>query len=307
MLAPPDLDPLAVRRQFARRAATAERADFLLRELEQRMLGRLDLVRLAPATIVDVGCGRGLGLLALKQRYPQARLVGIDSALSVAQRARQTLAPPAKGFFARLRAAAGTGATASRGADAAQIIVADAQALPLPANFADLVWSNLALHWFTDPLQAIAEWQRIIRPQGLLGFSFFGVDTFVELRRAGARLMAFHDMHDIGDALVHAGFADPVLDTERLTLQWRSPEALLDDLRTLGGNALRGRFRGLLGRSQRAEWLAAIEGLRGADGSLQMSVEVVFGHAWCPARKRLPQGLASVQFVPRRRPGASTA
>ncbi|MBN9430399.1 MAG: methyltransferase domain-containing protein [Burkholderiales bacterium] len=305
MLAPPDLDPLAVRRQFARRAATAERADFLLREIEQRMLGRLDLVKITPASIVDVGCGRGLGLLALKQRYPQARLLGIDSAPAVAQRARQTLAPPGKGFLARLRAAAGTGS--SRGADAAQIVAADAQALPLPASFADLVWSNLALHWFADPLQAIAEWQRVIRPQGLLGFSFFGVDTFIELRRAGARLMAFHDMHDIGDALVHAGFADPVLDTERLMLQWLSPEALLSDLQTLGGNALRGRFRGLLGRGQRAEWLAAIEGLRGADGNLRMSVEVVYGHAWCPARKRLPQGLAPLQFVPRRRPGASTA
>ncbi|MGD9943907.1 MAG: methyltransferase domain-containing protein [Burkholderiaceae bacterium] len=302
MLEPPDLDPKAVRRQFARRAPTAERADFLQREIEQRMLGRLDLVKLNPATIVDVGCGRGLGLLALKQRYPAARLVGIDAAPAVAQRARQTLAPPSKGFLAKLRAAAGA---KGPGSEPALVAAADAHALPLPASVAGLVWSNLALHWFGDPLQAIAEWQRIIRPGGLLGFSFFGVDTFMELRRLGARLMPFHDMHDIGDALVHAGFADPVLDTERLTLEWRTPDALLEDLSALGGNALRGRFRGLLGRGQRADWLAALATLREADGRLRLSVEVAYGHAWCPDRKRLPEGLAPVEFVPRRRPGPS--
>ena len=106
-------------------------------------------------------------------------------------------------------------------------------------------------------------------------------------------MMAFHDLHDIGDLLAAAGFAEPVMDSERLTLTWAGPQALLGDLRALGGNALRGRFRGLLGRGHLAGWLHALEALRGPDGRLQATVELVFGHAWCPARKRRSDGLRS--------------
>lgn len=288
MLTPPDLDPTAVRRQFSRRAAAAAREDFLAREIEARMLERLELVRLTPASVVDVGCGAGEGLLALKRRYPSAKLTGVDSAFAVARRARATLAPPSRGFFARLR-----NATAE---PIARIVVADARALPLKASSADLVWSNLALHWFESPEDAIREWYRIARPGALLDFSFLGVDTFVELRGLGARMMGFHDMHDIGDVLMHAGFSEPVLDTQRLTLTWENAQALLDDVRALGGNAQRSRFRGLLGRRHRDAWLGSLESLRGADGLLRATVEVVFGHAWCPQRKRRSDGLASIEF-----------
>lgn len=290
MLTPPDLDPAAVRRQFSRRAAAAVRADFLLREVEARMLERLDGVRLSPRDALDVGCGSGHGLLALKKRYPSAALLGLDSAFAMAQAARRTLAAPAQGFFARLRGAAAE--------PIARVAVADAHALPLADSSVDLVWSNLALHWFEAPERAFAEWYRVARPGALVEFSFFSVDTFVELRRLGARMMPFHDMHDIGDLLVAAGFAEPVMDTERLALSWADPAALLADLRALGGNALRQRFRGLLGRGQRAAWLRALESLRGPDGRIAATAEIVFGHAWCPARKRRADGLATVEFMP---------
>lgn len=291
MLTPPDLDPSAVRRQFARRAANGGRADFLLREVESRMLERLDLVRLAPETVLDVGCGLGSGLIALKRRYPAARLLGVDAAGPVVRCAREALAPPSRGFFARLRPSATE--------PIARVVLADAQALPFANSSVDLVWSNLALHWFESPERAIAEWYRVARAGGLLDFSFLGVDTLVELRGLGARIMPFHDMHDIGDALMAAGFSEPVMDTQRLTLSWRTAQALLDDVRALGGNAQRERFRGLLGRRQRTGWLEAIESLRGEDTLLRVTVEVVFGHAWCPARKRRADGLVPIEIQPR--------
>jgi malonyl-CoA O-methyltransferase len=294
MAAAPDLDPMAVRRQFARRAAGLHEADFLLRETERRLLERLEIVRLQPATILDVGCGLGRGLAALSQRYPEAALFGCDQALPVVQRARDALAPPQRGLLARLR-----GRTA---APLAAVFAADAQALALADSRVDLLWSNLVFHWFADPERAVNEWQRVIRPGGLLSFSLLGVDSLMELREAGARTMQFPDMHDVGDLLVSAGFAEPVMDMDRITLTYREPAALLADVRILGGNALRSRFRGLLGRGQQRDWLAAIEETRGADGVLRLTFELVFGHAWCPTPKRLPRGLAPVRIVPRRAP-----
>ncbi|HLT25761.1 MAG TPA: methyltransferase domain-containing protein [Zeimonas sp.] len=295
MLRPPDLDPLAVRRQFTRRARHGARADFLLREVESRMLERLPLVRLEPQRIVDVGCGFGEGLLALKRHYPKAQLFGVDASLAVVRRAQQALAPPSRGFFGRMLGA--------HSGPIAALAAGDAHALPLAHASVDLVWSNLAFHWFESPQRAIEEWYRVMRPGALLDFSFFSVDTFAELRALGARTMSFHDMHDVGDALIDAGFAEPVMDTQRLTLSWKTPQALLDDVRALGGNALRGRFRGLLGRRSRDDWLRAIDSMRGADGLIRCTVEVVFGHAWCPQRKRRADGLASIEFHPRRRNG----
>lgn len=291
MLTPPDLDPSALRRQFSRRAASAGRADFLLAEVEARMLERLDVVRLSPARVVDVGCGVGRGLPALGRRYPAAELLGLDSSTGMARAARDALAPPSRGFLARLR-----GVPAG---PVARIVVADAHALPLPDASVDLVWSNMLLHWLVQPERAVGEWYRVARPGALLDFSFLGVDSFVELRRLGARMMPFHDLHDVGDLVAAAGFAEPVMDSERLTLTWAGPQALLDDLRALGGNALRGRFRGLLGRGHRDAWLRALESLRRPDGRLHATVELVFGHAWCPARKRRSDGLSTIDFVPR--------
>lgn len=289
----PDLDPKAVRRQFARRAASLQNADFLLRESERRLLERLEIVRLQPAAILDVGCGRGHSLAALAQRYPQASLYGCDLAWPMAAQARRALAPPSRGLLARL--------SGRRVAPRTEVFAADAQALPMAAARVDMIWSNLVFHWFTDPVRAIEEWYRLIRPDGLVTFTSLGVDSLMELRAAGARIMPFPDMHDIGDLLTDTGFAEPVMDMEHLTLTYRDASALLDDARALGGNALRGRFRGLLGREHRREWMTAIERGRGADGLLRLTLELVFGHAWCPAQKRRADGLVPINFVPRKR------
>ncbi len=304
MPAPSDLDPRAVRLQFGRRTARLARADFLLREVERRMLERLEVIRLSPAVVLDVGTGLGQGAAALQRRYPAASVFGADLAAPLAAQAARLHGSTARsGLAGRLRRWFGAGVDTEGRAPA--FFAADAAALPLAPNSVDLLWSNLAWHWFADPVAVVAQWHRVIRPEGLLMFSAFGVDTLKELRALGAALPAFPDMHDIGDALGVAGFADPVMDSERLTITWTDADALLSELSALGGNALRTRSAGLRPRRDRDRWRVAIESLRGADGRIAVSFELVYGHAWCPPQKRRADGYSPVSFVPRRGPGAA--
>jgi malonyl-CoA O-methyltransferase len=316
MLRPSVLDPKAVRRQADRRAHAGEARDFIAREVERRMRERLDLVRLTPALIVDVGCGRGAGSRVLAGRWPQARCLAVD--LSPAA-LRHTGGPPRTpavriaGWLARagaaLRTVTGAGADAGAAnvvagaappAGAVLAVAADTHRLPLPASSADLIWSNLAWHQFADPGAVLAEWQRVVRPGGLLMFSAFGVDTLRALPGAAPGLTDFPDMHDVGDALVGAGFAEPVMDVDRIVLGYREPLDLVAELRAaLGGNPRAGRRRGLVGRSVRAAALARLEAARGPDGLIPVELEIIHGHAWCPPVKRLPAGLAPLRFMPR--------
>lgn len=301
MLAPPPLDPRALRLQFDRRAPRFEEADFLLREVERRTLERMDYIKLAPTDVLDVGCGLGAGAQALAARWPEADVTAVDQSVAMARRARSRLAGDTRAVaralagVRRLLGAAGGPAQAARGV---RVVAADTHALPFADASFDLVWSNLALHWFVDPLAAVREWRRVLRPEGLLMFSAFGVDTLAELRAAGMPTIGFPDLHDVGDALVAAGLAQPVMDMERLSLTYQEPQRLLDDLRALGGDALASRRRGLAGRARLAALRAA---LAARPDPLSLTFELVYGHAWAPAPRRLPEGYAPVRVV-RQRP-----
>lgn len=284
------LDPRAVRRQFGRRGGGLARADFLLREIERQMLERLDVVRLAPGRVLDIGCGLGRGLLALRQRYPEAALLGLDSSIRVAAAARGLFEPARTGLMARLLGPRGTPG------GPVPLVCADVTAIPLAAASVDLAWSNLCLHWVDDLPAAFGEIYRVLRPEGLLMFSLFGVDTLKELRGPGDRLPRFVDMHDIGDTLAALGYADPVMDTHWITVAYDAPERLLEDLHAIGGNPWRARSPGLTSRGRRAAWVQALERLRGGDGRIGLTFEVVFGHAWCPAQKRRADGLTPIRF-----------
>ena len=95
-------------------------------------------------------------------------------------------------------------------------------------------------------------------------------------------------MHDLGDMLVHADFADPVLDQETLTLHWASPGALLAELRTLGVNCAPDRYAGLRTPRWRQRLMDELQSLAGADGRLRLSFEVAYGHAF-KAAPRVPK------------------
>lgn len=294
MSGPPDrpaafvLDAATVRRGFDR-AASSVAEPFLDREIGRRMAERLVYVKRVPARVLDVGCGRGADLAALRLRYPQAEIVGVDRSHA----ALRSVPRPAT-LAARARALFGPRPPALACAELAE--------LPFASAAFGCVWSNLALPYAHDPATAFREWHRVLEPEGLLMFSTYGPDTLKELRAAFAALdarphvHAFVDMHDLGDMLVAAGFADPVMDMEMLTLEYADVATLVADLRASGQtNAVATRRRGLLAPRAWSRMLAAYEQHR-RSGRLPASVEVVYGHAWRGVPRRTADGRAVVRF-----------
>jgi malonyl-CoA O-methyltransferase len=300
---PPELDRAQVRRAFERAAATYDAAAVLQREVGQRMAERLGFVRMQPATILDAGCGTGAALGELHARYPDARLVGLDLAFNMTLVARDRAAAAASSARSLLGRVLGPLAPAR--AFAPWCICGDIAALPVKAASVDLIWSNLTLQWLGDPQKAFSEFRRVLRVGGLLTFTTFGPDTLKELRAAflaadrATHVGRFIDMHDIGDMLVHAGFSDPVMDMETLTLTHEDAIGLMRDLKAIGAhNVTSGRPRGLMGRQRWQRMLAALEATR-RDGRLPASFEVVYGHAWKPEPRTTDDGGAIIRVEPR--------
>jgi malonyl-CoA O-methyltransferase len=293
------LDRASVRRAFERAARTYDSAAVLQREIGQRMAERLGIVRLDPAAILDAGCGTGEALGELHARYPHARLVGLDLAYPMLQAAQRRESMPRADTRPLVRRVLGAFAAAAR---PPALVCGDVCRLPLAARSFELVWSNLTLQWVDELPQALAEFHRVLNVGGLLTFTTFGPDTLVELRRAfaaadtSAHVNRFLDMHDVGDMLVHAGFADPVMDMEMITMTYADADALMGDLKAIGAqNARIDRRRGLTGRHRWQRMLAALEDFR-RDGRLQASFEVVYGHAWKPEPRVADDGRAIVRF-----------
>lgn len=269
------IDTTLLRSAFDRAATHYDEAAVLQREVGRRLLERLDLVRLTPGLVLDVGAGTGRATAALARRYPDARVVALDISLGMLRAAR---------------------ARHSRG----WVMCADAHRLPLPNASVDLVFSNLALQWCNDLGQVFGELRRVLRPGGLLTFSSFGPDTLNELRASWAavdgasHVHAFVDMHNVGDALMHAGFAGPVMDVEYFTLTYEDVPGLMRDLKALGAhNVTAARPRGLTGKGRLRAMIAQYERYR-VDGRLPASYEVVYGHAWAPAAGAL--GVSGSEF-----------
>jgi len=264
------IDAGRVRRSFGQAARTYDAVAVLQARVRAELLGRLDLVRMEPAVALDLGAGTGHASLALKRRYRSSRVVALDVSHGMLAEAgrRQTL-------LRRFRR-----------------VCADATALPLRPASVDLVFSNLMLQWCNEPEAVFRECRRVLTPGGLLSFATFGPDTLRELRQAWTaadphtHVNRFVDMHDLGDALLRSGFAEPVLDVERFTLTYETARDLMRDLKAVGArNANAGRPRGLTGRAALERMVAAYEALR-REGRLPATYEVVYGQAWCPTSTR---------------------
>ncbi|MDR2874403.1 MAG: malonyl-ACP O-methyltransferase BioC [Methylobacillus sp.] len=263
------LDKARVRASFDRAARGYDAAAVLQKEVRARMLERLDYVRVRPQHILDAGCGTGHAARALEKRYPGSHVFALDIAL---QMLKITNAADAwwQRFFSNRRSA----------------ICADIEHLPLQEKSMDLVWSNLALQWCNDPDRAFGEMARVLKTDGLLMFSTFGPDTLKELREVSAadakhiHVSRFIDLHDLGDALVRAGFSAPVMDAEHFTLTYDDVLGVMRDLQAIGArNAAQGRPRGLEGKGFLASLTARYEQFR-RDGKLPATFEVIYGHAW---------------------------
>lgn len=271
----PDLDPVAAMRwRYRRRPQTP----WLHEEVAQRMESRLDWITVKPASWVHWSPLLG-GLEAhrrLTQRYPDSVVHLQGDQVDVARRLLHTARP--SGLWAWMHRWTG-----STGAP-----------LQVPTDV-DMVWANMALHLHSHPLALLVKWHALLKVGGFVMFSCIGPDTARELQALydrhgwGPALHPLTDMHDWGDMLLESGFADPVMDMERITLTYSSAEALLDDCRAWGRNLHSQRHPRLRGKAFRQQLLHAIEHEwpRSADGHLCATVELIYGHAFKPS-PRLP-------------------
>ena len=266
---------LDVQRSFGNAATTYDEHAFLQREIVNRLFDRLDYIKLEPKRVLDLGSGTGYVSDKCRARFPKAELIAIDLALPMLQVAKQRL--PQTPALARL-----LGRSPSQ-----HFICGDAEKLPFANESIDAVISSATLQWCDSEL-VTKEVSRVLKPNGLFMFTTFGPDTLKELRTAfravddTPHINEFVDMHDLGDMLVAAGFADPVMDQETITLTYADLKSMLRELKGIGAhNVLPDRARGLMGKSQWQNLTNAYENFR-IDARLPASYEVVYGHAWKP-------------------------
>lgn len=268
----PGIDKSLVRRAFAKAAAGYDAVAGLQRDIGERLLERLDYIKLQPRRVLDLGCGTGVASGALLKRYAKAQVIALDFALPMLTLARR------QGRWLRRP----------------RCLCADAERLPLADQSLDLVFSNLALQWCPDLGQVFAETRRVLRPGGLFMFSTFGADSLKELRAAWSQVdgyshvNSFLDLHQVGDLLLATPFQDPVVDLDRLQCQYGSVADLMGDLKQLGAhNVTQDRPRGLTGRRRLTAMLEAYGGMR-VDEKYPVSYEIIYGLAWVPEHSSPP-------------------
>ncbi|MEZ5542260.1 MAG: malonyl-ACP O-methyltransferase BioC [Pseudomonadota bacterium] len=281
-------DKQQMRRAFEGAAETYDGAAQLQYEIGERLLERMDFIRLQPRRVLDLGAGTGRFSAALLQRYRGAHVVALDIAQAMLARAQ------------------GRGGWRRR----PLCVCADGERLPFADDSFDFIFSNLMLQWCTDLESTFGELRRVLAPGGLLMFTTFGPDTLMELRASWeaadgfTHVNRFIDLHDIGDSLVRAQWAEPVMDAERITVTYRELPQLLQDLKRIGAhNVTQGRARGLTGRRRWQAFAAAYERFR-VDGVLPASYEVVYGHAWSPQNKRTHGAASAVPLTSLGVPGS---
>ncbi|HTT08790.1 MAG TPA: malonyl-ACP O-methyltransferase BioC [Gammaproteobacteria bacterium] len=277
------LDPRQVAHAFNRAAAAYSANAAFQDEIAARLDERLELVRLAPPRILEVGAGCGNGVSLLSRRYPQAEIYALDLAVEMLCAGRRHFEN-----HGRL-----------------SHICADAEKLPIADRSVDLIFSNLTLQWCNDLEAVFREFNRVLRIEGLLMFTTLGPDTLKELRASwaqvndGIHVNAFVDMHDVGDAMIRAGFSGPVLDMEEVTLTYADVPALMRELKALGAhNVAVGRAHGLSSRRCLQQMISAYERYRRSDGRLPATQEVIYGHGWAPSGGTRPQDGSTVATFP---------
>ncbi len=281
-----DLDKDRVRRLADRAARHYDSAAWLPRQVARVLMEHLQPVRFQPARILDVGAGTGICSRLLAQHYRGARVISMDSSTAM------------------LRVARGRG---PRWLSKRTVAVGDGASLPLADNSIDLLVSSLMLPSCPAPDAVLLEFHRVLKPGGLLMFSSLGPDTLGELRAAWSavdaqvHVHAFIDMHDLGDALLRAGFSDVVMDTERVTGRYPVVAKVMTELKRLGvSNAARGRRKSLTTPAHLAAVTSEYERFR-ADADLPASFEVVFGHGWRPPSRSVDVSPGAMVQASRRR------
>jgi malonyl-CoA O-methyltransferase len=268
------LDRRALARSFDRAGAGYDAAAQLQRRVRGELLERLRYFALEPQSILDLGAGTCQGSLALRRRFPRARVIALDIAPGMLKASPRPRWPWRRWPWAR------------RPWPRFERVCGDACALPLASRSVELIYSNLMLQWCDRPEAVFRELSRVLKPGGLLVFSSFGPDTLQELRLAwqsadhDVHVSEFPDMPQLGEAMMSAGFIEPVMDVERHRLLYPDTFALMRELQRIGArNASNARSRALTGRARLQRMVEAYELRRTASG-LPATFEVIFGAAF---------------------------
>lgn len=264
------IDKIKVAASFNRSAKEYIEHAVLQRTVAERLLERLQFVNITPKVIVDAGSGPGGAARQFAKIYKGAQVVQLDFSIEMLRQSK-TLGPR---YFSKQ-----------------QFVCGDVEKLPLGENTTELFFSSLMLQWCNDLDETFAQIKKTLKSQGLFLFATLGPDTMKELRSSWAEVdddmhvNTFIDMHDVGDALVRAGFVEPVMDVEHITMTYEDCASLMKDLKTLGAsNANIERPKGLTGGKKFKNMESAYEKFR-VDGRLPLSYEIVYGHAWKPRRE----------------------
>lgn len=267
-------------RSFNNAVATYDATAVLQREVADRLLERLDYIRIDPKIILDLGAGTGYSSQQLEQRYKKAKVIVFDLADKVLLQGKRN-----RKWF-----------------DHKRYVCGDAEKLPFQEDSVDLIFSNLMLHWCNDIKKAIEEMHRVLKPGGLLLFSTLGPDTFYELRdswssidKDNIHVHRFVDMHYLGDYLQSNRYQDPVVDMEFITVTYNELRKILEDLKNLGThNIAKERQKGLTGKAKFQQFTKEYEKFRNAEGLLPLTYEVIYGHAWGTTKKAKDKGEISI-------------
>lgn len=253
-------DKIQLIRAFNRSASTCHEAQILHREIGHRLLERLDLIKIRPENILDIGASTGELTHELSQRFPQSKTIGLDIAKNRLFIAQKNYPKP--------------------------YLCADVETLPIKDLSMDLVFSNMALHWCSNLFSAFQHIRRVLRPDGLFLFSMLGIDTLEQIRECWqlvddeVHLYDFPDMHHVGDALLQAGFQDPVMDMEHITLEYPNLQSLLSDLKKSGSTNLSpNRAQGLLSQQRYQQFIEAVEQKYPKGERLPITFEIIYGYA----------------------------
>ncbi len=253
---------------------------FMRQEVALRMHERLSLIKIDPHRILAAGCGDTDNAVELESGFPDSHLIGFDISLPVlAEMKRKNRESGLMNGY----------------------VCGNFAGLPLVSDSFDMVWSNLALQGYSHVRDVFREWSRVLKPNGLLMFSTFGIGTFAELKKSFSAVDRYSHVHsfasmiDLGDWLIETGFVEPVLERERIDVTYKDVEKMLADVRAFGGNAMSDRRRGLFGKKAYKKLLDLLEENRDEKGNLSLGFEIIVAHAF----KRdgsLPVGEKVIRF-----------
>lgn len=268
-----EIDRHAMRAAFEKAATSYDAAAVLQLEVANRLVDRMELMAMKPQSILDAGTGTGFISQLLAERYPKAKITALDLAFNMLKQSKN------KRTFKQ------------RWNKQFHYVNAEVENLPFADASLELVISGLTFQWCQDLPKVFKEIRRVLAPGGLLMFSTFGPDTLKELRQSWAavddlpHVNMFSDMHDVGDALLKSGFADPVMDMEMLTVTYEDIKTVMRDLKQIGAhNVMQGRSHQITGKNKLKQMMQAYEQYR-QDGLVPVSHEIVYGHAWIPEQK----------------------